>query len=817
MKTNKRFYLLGIAGLMSLNAGPVAAQRSAPALEEIVVTAQRREENLQSTPVSVASFSSDRLRDMSATSIADMAAFVPNLSLGNATGRAADKAAISIRGINEALGSIGTSPAVGIYIDDVYYGQPQIQFLRLIDVERVEILRGPQGTLFGRNSLGGAIRYITAKPEFDDVSGYVSTTMGDYSRMDVSGAVNIPFSDTVALRLKAATLSSEGYVDRLADNQSLGAENTQYASAQLRWQPSDRLDVNLGVDYTLRDTDTGPQKLIDYFNFNGGFAPTGGDGGPPAFTGGAASSRAWNSVWGGTYREYNAEIPNSLYQVAGTGSMPRLRSESTGVTLNISYDINDSVNLRSITGYRTVDDYRHNELDDSSVAIAIFDDTTEEGVDFWSQEFQFSGSTERLNWTAGVYYSQENPYLQGIDGRDPRAGFAYGAINTNDTGNMEITHSGIFAQGTFDITEKLAFTLGLRYAEDEKDYRVSQVATWDAALAAEAIALGLAPLAPPASFGCDVVTLGTCVSIPQVRATNTQSSFTPRIALEYQWNDDLMTYAAVSEGFKTGGPNDTAEDIGISFPAEEVTSYEIGVRSEMMDGRLRANATYFFTDNTDKQITVAPTVAAPGSAGFVSPCFGRCIFSAGDAEIQGIEIDVAFAATERLQLHGNLGTIDAKWVRVVPGGPARLGSTMAYAPELSYNVGGVYHLPMASGANLSFLLDYSFKDEQESSQQDSTTLTIPSYDLLTLRLKYEDPDGRWEASVFCTNCADEEYITGGNAWGGSTDNTVFNYKPANHPGFLGGNTSPNFIVVPEVSYVLVGAPRMMGVDFRYNF
>lgn len=827
----RRIPFAGFLGLMGLAPLPGLAQTAGGALEEIIVTAQRRAEDLQTTPISVAAFGTERLRDLNAASLGDMASFVPNLSLGNATGRATDKAAISIRGINEALGSIGTSPAVGIYIDDVYYGQPQIQFLRLIDVERVEVLRGPQGTLFGRNSLGGAIRYITRKPEFDAVDGYVTSTMGDFDRLDVSGAVNVPLSDNVAVRVKAATLSRDGYVDRLADNASLGAEDTQFVSAQLRWAPSDRLDVNLSVDSTVRDTDTGAIKLIDYFGFNGGFAPTGGDASPPAFTPGAASSFVWNAVWGGTPRAYSAEIPNSLYQTAGTGTMPRLRSESTGVTLNISYDINDSLNLRSITGYRSVDEFRINDFDDSATAVHIFDDVSEEGVDFWSQEFQLTGSTERLNWTAGFYFSQEDPFLRGIDSSDPRGGFAFGLINANDIGNMEITHTGIFAQGTYDLTDRLALTIGMRGAEDDKTYRVRQVSTWNAALAAEATALGVSavpappfftpglPLAPPPGFGCDVVTLGTCTNIPELSAQNDEDSLTSRISLEYQWNDDVMTYISASEGFKTGGPNDTAEDINIAFPAEEVTSYEIGIRSELLDSRLRINATYFTQDNTDKQITIAPTAAAAGG-GFVSPCFGRCIFSAGDVEMSGIELDMLFAPTERLQLRANLGTIDAEWTRVVPGGPARLTSDLALAPELSYNIGGSYYVPLASGGNLSFLLDYAYKDDQESSQQDSTTLTIPEYDLLTLRLRYEDPDGRWDASIFCTNCADEEYIVGGNAWAGSTDNTPFSYKPASHPAFFGGATAnafPNFLVVPEVTYVIVGAPRMWGLDFRYSF
>ena len=262
-------------------------------MEEVIVTAQRREEDLQSAPLSVAAFSETRLRDLNVQDTRALAEFVPNFSIGNGTGRSGDVAALSIRGVNEALLSIVADPAVGIYIDDVYYGRPQLSFLRLIDVERVEILRGPQGTLFGKNSNGGAVRYMTRRPEFDDVSGHLSTTMGDYGRLDVSGAVNLPLSDEFAIRLKAASLSRDGYVDRLADGGTLGTEDAVYGNVQLRWQPSDRLDLNVSADFSKSDTDLGPHKVIDYYRYNG--AP---DISPPLLSPGAAGSAAWNLQWG---------------------------------------------------------------------------------------------------------------------------------------------------------------------------------------------------------------------------------------------------------------------------------------------------------------------------------------------------------------------------------------------------------------------------------------------------------------------------------------------------------------------------------------
>lgn len=802
-------HLLGVLGITGLNAELGIAQNAVATLEEVVVTAQRREENLQSTPISVAAFSTERLQDLNVQDPRDLTAYVPNFSMGNATGRSTDKAALSIRGVNEALLSLVTSPAVGVYIDDVYYGQPLLSFLKLIDVERVEVLRGPQGTLFGRNTTGGAVSYITRRPEFDEFSGYVRGTMGDFGRIDVSSAANLPLGDNLAVRLKAASLSRDGYVKRLTDGENLGAEDAVYGSAQLRWQPSDRVDVNLSLDYTRRDTDTGPQKLVDYYAYNGAR-----DISPPPFTPGAASSAAWNFFWGGTPLRYEVEIPDSLYEVAGTGTLPRLLSETVGFTMNVAANISDSIVLRSITGFRDVDELRRNDLDDDSRVRSVFDDFTDEGVETWSQELQLSGAGDRVNWVGGIYYSDDEYFERGIFTPDPRALGAWGMLNLRNDGRQETTHTGLYAQATFDLTEQMALTAGVRYSEDDKSFRTNQTAEWDFDLAATARQFGLGPVAVPASLGCDPIPTGSCQNIPEIGADQKFDSTTPRLALEYQWTDDLMTYVAASEGFKSGGTNDAPQDVAIAFEPEEVRSYEIGVRSEFADDRVRINATYFTMDYTNKQITVAPTTA---QTGFINPCFSRCILNAGDGEIDGVELESLFAVSDNVQLHANIATIDAGFTSVAPGAGLSLESDFALAPELSYNLGGRFDMPTGNGGLVSLLLDWSFTDEQETSPQDSTTLTMPDYELMTLRLKYTSADGTWDASIFCTNCLDEEYVMGGSAWGASTDNTNFSFKPSSHNAFTAGGLLPNLIVVPDVTYVLVGAPRMSGLTFNYNF
>lgn len=232
-------------------------------------------------------------------------------------------------------------------------------------------------------------------------------------------------------------------------------------------------------------------------------------------------------------------------------------------------------------------------------------------------------------------------------------------------------------------------------------------------------------------------------------------------------------------------------------------------KSEFLDRRLRLNVTYFNMDYEDKQLTVT-----------TSPiCNNRCTTNVGSAKIDGWEIESVWQATEALQLHANIGLLDAKWDEITnPAAGVTGDSNFARAPDSSANLGGRYDWALNNGSGISFMLDYSYRDDQESSGQNSTTLTIPSYSLWTARIKYVSNEGDLEIGVFCTNCADEEYITGGAAWGVATDNTQFSYKQSTvHPAYVTGGLNPWGVAPPGITMVNVGAPRIYGVDLRYNF
>jgi iron complex outermembrane receptor protein len=800
-------------GAAALFAVPAIAQEGANAsLEEITVTAQRREQNIQDTPVSITAFTPDRLDELGINDPVSMMDFVPNAMVSSGTGRGGEVAQFSIRGVNEARISPVLDPGVAIYVDDVYYGRPQVGFLSFVDTERVEVLRGPQGTLFGKNSTGGAVRYITKKPDLDGNNGYVDITVGDYERINLKGAFNAVLSDSTAVRVSAGSFERDGYVKRLADNINLGNQDSRAFQFQLRHQPSDRLTVDFRADYSVSNDNNGAVKLIDYYNYNTTLDLPNPGGPPNPASPSSSAIAAWNNQWGGTAMEYAAEIPTSLYEVAGTGLVPWTDNESTGVTLDIGWDFAEKTSFRSITGYRDMSSKAFRDADDVAHATTFFDDYADSFLDFWSQEFQFSGLmlNDRLNWVAGVYYSVEENGVTEFADRDGRSTARYGALLLNDDSLQETKSLGIFAQGTFNFTDALALTLGVRYTEDDKNYTVSQTAVWDSMLDQLADDLGLADLVPPTYEGgtCDPSVQASCVSSEALSGGDTFDAVTPRVALEWHLSDDVMLYGSYSAGFKAGGTNDSTGDINTPFQEETLDSYEIGIRSTFADGRVRANLTAFAMDYKDKQITVT-----------TSPiCNNRCTTNVGDGKIDGFEFDGMAAITDNLTWNIAVGTLDARWDDIQnPSAGVTTSSPFSAAPDLTWNTGLRLTNDLSNGAELVTSLDYAYTDTHATSPQDSTTLYIPEYDLVNFRIKWISPDGDYEVSVFCSNCTDEEYVRAGNGWAGGTWNTPFPYKEDNTPPYTANTQDPLRNAAPGITIVHVGAPRMFGAQFRYNF
>ncbi|MDX9874745.1 MAG: TonB-dependent receptor [Spongiibacteraceae bacterium] len=677
-----------LCGALSVGAVAQEQPRASGALEEVVVSARRVEESLQTTPVSVVALGGEKLEQMGVDSLSTFDAFVPNLSTGAPMG-GGNLAVFTIRGIGGGQGTVSHENSVGVYIDEIYMARPNGGLLDLIDVGQVEVLRGPQGTLFGRNTSGGAVIYHTKRPDHE-FGGEVKGAIGSYDRRDVTGIVNIPFTDTLAGRFTYASATRDGFVKRLNDGQKMGNKDVQLARGQLRWTPTDDWTVDFAAAH-LQSSTNGVATHISAID------PTD-----------LLPSRLGNPGYN------DSLLTHDRYKVRG-GSLPDINDyESTSYSLLASYQLNDNIEFRSLTGYNEANHRQRTDYDLTEFDVWMYDETYD--IEYYSQEFQLNGTTfdDRLNWVTGIFYLHE-------ESRQDRKRF----LPTEPAGNPEYgdtdnTSYAVFAQGTYSLTDKLSATLGVRWNKDEKDYAGGR---------------------------------GTA----EAENDDDWENVSTRIGIEYELTPDVMLYASRAEGFRAGGFNDRPRpgqlnDGLIPYDPEELVTYEIGFRSEFWDNRARLNATYFFTEYDDIQVQTA----------FFDPRAGTNIQvtqNAGAAEVEGIELEALVMLTDRLTLNASFGWIDAKYTDVGNSPTLTKKTPFQFTPEYSYTIGLTYTQPL-QGADLDLSVDYGWKDEQTNNNTETNYIWMPDYGLLNARVSYTPHEGNWSVALFGTNLLDEEYLIG---------------------------------------------------------
>jgi len=660
-------HALAAAGILA-GSGPLFAadQKPGMGIEEIVVTARKREESLQDTPIAISAFTGEGLDIRGVTDLARLDNFAPNLVLRRSPSNSGvTNAAVYIRGIGQNDFVPVIDPGVGIYVDGVYLGRSVGAVLDLVDIERVEVLRGPQGTLFGKNTIGGAVSLTTKRPS-DVFEGRVRAKVGTDSRVNLDATVNIPLSESFMTRFTVASFKQDGYVKRVFDGKDLGDDDTIAGRVTALWLVNDDVEITFSADYSKDDENGPPLVLTGILPINEGlFGP-----------GGAPSMALWQNTFvaqlaaggivpGGEFFDPVAEFPfnflacfnppnlnnpncfNEQYiQPAGGklnyGTDPtKSELETWGTSVTLDWDINENLTFKAIGAYRTFDGTFWDDNDAApqkvSELIDIFDQ------DQTSVELQLLGKAfdNRLNWILGYYYFQE-------DGKNINP-VRFSQVWIQSGGYFDSDSWALFGQGTFALTEQLDLTLGLRYTEDTKRYLPDQFF--------EFFPTGPLPLPPCPGTGlpCEV---GDRV-LPYVEESTTSKEWTPMVNLAYRWNDNLMTYVSYSKGFKGGGftqrifpPEPSLPDFGPEF----VKSYEGGFKYNGWDDRLRLNGAVFFTDYTDIQLLVAdPTRVGP----FVT--------NAGDAEIKGFELELLLAPAEGWLISGSVGYLDPKRTKVGTG------------------------------------------------------------------------------------------------------------------------------------------------------
>ncbi|PKP72376.1 MAG: hypothetical protein CVT83_00290 [Alphaproteobacteria bacterium HGW-Alphaproteobacteria-5] len=731
-KNHGLVFLLASAAILlpgQATAQEQAAGASDEGIGDIVVTAQRREQNLQDVPVAVTAFAGDTLSDLGIQASSDIASVVPNLEIG-LPGGAGNQPLIYIRGVGLSDTNRNNSGPNGVYMDEVYISSPSAQTFALFDLERVEVLKGPQGTLYGRNATGGAINFIAAKPS-RDFQAQGSLSYGSFDTITGEAAVGGPISDAVRFRIAGTGTHSNGYVHNLLTGRRENGQGSFALRGQIAADLTENLDALLRVHGGRVDVRS-PQ-----FRSLGVLDPATGDV--------CTSEAIWANQCGNAFGYVS---PDGFYDGMYDRS-DRLKSKNWGTALRLNWHLGD-VTLTSISAY-DYDDKLHREDTDASPNALLHIDYGVRAKTV-TQELRLSGSGGGFNWVVGGYYLREVlkqnqtadlfPELRGLtpDGGADPDGNATGGVPVlfSRTLNRQKTEAAaIFGQVEIELTSALRATAGGRYNYERKRFdTVTQIE--DDVIDGTPIPGGIVPL----------------------YAFNNAKSFKNisfKLGLDYDIADDVMAYASVSTGFKSGGFNggflsfDPAEAAiqAQPFDEETLTAYEIGLKSTLFDRRLRFNAAAFYYDYKDLQLyTLINNGNIPISL----------LDNAANAAIYGAEFEMVARPVDRLDITMNLGLLNTEIKNFVTLNADYSGNRLPLSPKVSFNGVASYEIPLSGDIALAIQPSFSYRSSHFFSTDNNPLLKQPGYWLLGGRVAVKDEDGRWEAAFFARNLTRKKYI-----------------------------------------------------------
>lgn len=721
---------LAAAGVASPN---IAAAEPSYTLEEVTVTARKRAESVQDVPIAMAAFGGDKLEDLGVSSINELQAQVPNLTAYPARGTTSTLTTY-IRGVGQSDPLWGVDPGVGLYFDDVYVARPQGALLDVFDVERVEVLRGPQGTLYGKNTIGGAIKYVSKRIDHQR-TGKFSLVYGDYGQQEAKGDVQLPLiDDTLTVKVSGASLVRR---DGFGENRNTGSDHVSdkeiYSGrVALQWDPTDSFSATFSADYTVdRSAPIGAQVLASN---------------PVTL---AYDLTGTTGLAGGDEFDTNSGFDN------------KNDTETQGYSLTLVADLSDEFTLKSITGYRKGATDTYIDFDTTPFPItdvrAIYED------DQLTQEIQLNYSGEKLELVTGLYFMTGEAggwVANEFFGDGVLGGPANGCVCGTTAGVVDTDSVSIYGQGTYALNDRLSFTLGGRLTVEEK----------------EVVAL---------NQGFADNTFSTPVSVASdFSDSKTFREFSPRIGFDYQFSDDVMVYASYSEGFKSGGFNVRANtqavpESGNPYDPETVSSFEIGAKSTLLDGRITLNGALFLNDYEDIQLSVF--TALPDSTFFGD------FTNAGKATINGLEIDFTMALSESVTLNASYGYLDADYDEYVDAGvDIADAENLTNAPENTFNIGIQYDGSLGDMGEIMARVDYAWRDESVLTTETNTAaaravadtgpgganasgiltldntrpLKADSYGIVNATVNWM-PDENWRFGLSVKNLTDEEYLVTG--------------------------------------------------------
>ena len=770
---------------------PVALSQEG-VLEEVIVTARKREESLQETPVAVTALSAETLRDAGVRNLADLNQIAPNIEVSSANGTA-PLANIYIRGIGQRNTGPNIDSGVGIYIDEVYIGRPDGALLDIYDMQSVQVLRGPQGTLFGKNTTGGALVFTTNRP-VDEFEASLGGRLGNYDRHDGSFMVNVPLAENLWTRLAGSTVNSDGWIKNRFDGEKYMDEDRQNVMWQTRYVPTDALTLDLNLNYAKTKQKMRPQKCRPV----------------PGYVGWQAELFNQLAITPSTGRT----VDDFCQDAADVGDSTTIISDlkggysakNKGASLIANWDVNEDMTFKSITAWRYTDAYQDDELDHTSIPFlhrtqSLHPTGKPRKTDQYSQEFQLTGDAinDRLHYVTGLYWFREKTTgettVSFLGPFDPALNdWLY--FNTSAT-NLDADNDAVaaFAQLEWEWSEQWRTTLGLRYTDETRKLKRKRYVVVPDSLDANGGAVS--EIVPDSGLyqrepGFVYNPFFDFTLDDDTRAKTSDNDTTPMASVQYLINDvdsiDAGTvYLTYSEGFLSGGLSEAPSGDLENFEPEEVKNWELGFKLDLLNSSLRVNGAFYYSDYKNRQLTslvINPVTNSPAPA----------TVNAAKSTIKGFELETMWYPIEELQLMFNMTLNDGKIKEYVdtqitvadtsvPPAPGcsranltflevdscpndRSNENLPRLPEHTYYFAAEYTLETSFGAVMP-RVQYSYKSDIDycfdaASCDSGLWLEEDQHDL-SARITWISPDETWVGAIYGNNLTDEDYIVGGTA------------------------------------------------------
>jgi iron complex outermembrane receptor protein len=708
--------------ILGATSGVQYVNAATPVLEEIIITAQKREQSLQDVPLSVSVLSEKMVSTYGLQSVEDLKTIVPALNIFSAASPA--QSSISIRGAGTGASDPTLEPSVGIFVDDMFMSRSIFGLSDLLDIEQVEVLLGPQGTLYGKNTNSGVVSVRTRRPS-DELEGNLEVSVGDYGLQDTKGSISGPITDGLKYRFSVRNHRRDGVMENQGTGADLNQVDKQAYRGQLLWDGAEDFSVLATVYYSLADS---------HANSADGF--TDPDGAYGQLLSGAVSPSISSplNTDNNDRRAYQNEMMDSRIEVSG-GSVV------------VTYDFED-YELKSISGYQQWEQV--SERDSGQSLLHTLDLSNEIEENSFSQEFRLTSTGgERLDWVAGAFYFNNDLTRGSLDADRPYATIGDAYVGTlfsvfmipDSKAFWQSDFSGeslaVFGQGTYSLTEKIDLTAGLRYGREEKEFTVETRVEGG----------GL---------------LGALFGASDIEDKLKEDSVTGMVSLSYRLDDGLMTYATIATGEKSGGFNAAFNSTSVEnreYGSEETINYEVGVKADsLLDGRARVNLAYFYTEYKDFQATTFNDATTT--------------FLTGNAKrqvTQGVDLDTTLALTEGLTASARVQYLDARFrdfdnasCHPEANAPAGIASgtcdlsdvRMNFAPNWAGSIALDYTKSSGDGEFYGHV-DVSFKTKHGADAVYAPYAQDESYEMLNAKLGWRTDE--WDISVWGKNITDETY------------------------------------------------------------